>query len=110
MDKSHVASVKRGLDQVGEPALDITFTDQGAEIFADFTRANIGRELAVATDGAILSAPVINEAILGGQVQISGGNNPEEFETMLVLLQLPSLPVTLEEGVFVQVSPPAGCP
>src|SRR5438552_7749741 len=43
----------------GAPEIQVTFTDKGAQRFAEITRQNIGKRLAIVVDGKLLSAPVI---------------------------------------------------
>jgi len=109
MDKSHIATVSRGDNQIGQPALNMTFTDQGAEIFDNYAAANVGHQFAIVVDETIVSAPVINEPEFNGQVQISGPSDPGEFALLLSLMQLPRLPVTLTETLSADVTPPPGC-
>ena len=51
----------------GQPFVSLQFNAQGASQFAQLTKNNIGRRLAILLDGEVLSAPNINEAIMGGQ-------------------------------------------
>jgi preprotein translocase subunit SecD len=49
-----------------------SFNEKGTKKFADVTRANTGKPLAIVFDGKVLSAPVIGEAIMNGEAQVSG--------------------------------------
>jgi hypothetical protein len=62
----------------GTPRIDITFTDKGAKRFAEVTRQNIGRRLAIVIDGQLYSAPTINTEISGGTAAISGSFSEQE--------------------------------
>ena len=44
-------------------------------MFADYTAKNVGRYFAITLDGAVVSAPVIQNSIPGGNVQITGGGH-----------------------------------
>lgn len=85
---------RTGVDEVtGQPMVMILFDDAGARKFALLTQANIGKPLAIVLDGKVLSAPVINEPILGGSAQISGGYTQETANQMAVALRSGALPV-----------------
>ena len=81
--------------QTNEPVVSITFDSQGARRFADLTTQNVNRQFAIILDGEVLSAPNINEPILGGQAQISGGFTTETANQLAISLRSGSLPVEL---------------
>ncbi|MBQ2260998.1 MAG: protein translocase subunit SecD [Loktanella sp.] len=80
----------------GRPMVTFAFDRQGAVTFAEITAANIGQRFAVVLDGQVLTAPVIQSAIPGGQGQITGNFTPEEAQTLAVLLTSGALPASLE--------------
>src|SRR5947207_2961121 len=81
-----------------EPKVHITFNSEGAQLFADITRENVGHYLAIVLDGELRMAPHINEPILGGTCEIEGGFRPEEaFELQNVLLNPLEAPVKIVE-------------
>ncbi|MCF3973942.1 protein translocase subunit SecD [Paracoccus salsus] len=80
----------------GRPMVTFAFDRQGAVAFAEITAANIGQRFAVVLDGAVLTAPVIQTAIPGGQGQITGDFTVEEAQTLAVLLTSGALPASLE--------------
>ena len=79
-----------------EPIVAISFNAEGAELFEEITSNNIGEQLAIFLDGEMVSAPVINEAISGGQAVISGGFTPEEGRSLAQNLNFGALPVPIE--------------
>jgi preprotein translocase subunit SecD len=79
-----------------EPIVSVRFTSEGADLFADITRANVGEQLAIFLDGEVISAPTINEAIVGGTAIISGGFTPDEAKELSDNLKLGALPVPIE--------------
>ncbi len=79
-----------------EPIVSIVFNSEGAELFAEITRDNIGENLAIFLDGELISAPRINESIAGGQAVISGGFTPEEARGLAENLNFGALPVPIE--------------
>ena len=80
----------------GRPMVTFAFDRQGAIAFAEITAANIGQRFAVVLDGDVLTAPVIQTAIPGGQGQITGDFTLEEAQTLAVLLTSGALPASLE--------------
>jgi SecD/SecF fusion protein len=80
----------------GQPVVTFAFDRQGSIAFAEITAANIGERFAVVLDGAVLTAPVIQTAIPGGQGQITGDFTVEEAQTLAVLLTSGALPASLE--------------
>lgn len=79
-----------------EPLVSVRFTKEGADLFTEITRANVGEQLGIFLDGDLLSAPVINEAISGGTAVISGGFTPEEARELAQNLSFGALPVPIE--------------
>lgn len=80
----------------GRPMVTFAFDRRGAVDFAAITAANIGQRFAVVLDGAVLTAPVIQTAIPGGQGRITGEFTIEEAQTLAVLLTSGALPASLE--------------
>lgn len=78
------------------PYLTITFNSEGADLFADITRNNVGQQLAIFLDGEVLSAPNINEAIPGGTAVITGTFTPDEVRTLAENLNFGALPLPIE--------------
>ena len=58
--------------QDNRPYVSLSFDSIGAEKFAKITRRNVGRNMAIVLDDKVQSAPVIREAITGGEASISG--------------------------------------
>ena len=79
-----------------EPIVSIKFDKQGGDLFEEITRANVGEQLAIFLDGAVVSAPVINEAISGGSAIISGNFTPDEARELVRNLNFGALPVAIE--------------
>ena len=64
--------------QMGTRQIDISFTDKGTKRFAEVTRQNIGKRLAIIIGGQIYSAPVIQSEIASGNGQITGSFSEQE--------------------------------
>src|SRR3954468_17336863 len=69
-----LTDAKQSYDQDGRPDIDITFNTAGARRFARAAQENTGKPFAIILDDKVLSAPNINEPILGGRANITGGN------------------------------------
>ena len=73
------------------PAIDFVLKPEGTRLFADYTAQNIGSYFAITLDGAVLSAPVIQNGIPGGEVQITGGGlngfDANEAASLAAILQ-----------------------
>ena len=67
----------------------------GAKRFAKATKEGIGRRLAIILDNKIISAPVIRDAIIGGNGQISGNFNFQSATDLALLLRSGALPAPL---------------
>ena len=81
--------------QTNEDIVNITFDSQGAAIFARLSTENVGRQFAIILDDQVISAPVFQSAILGGQARISGSFNAETANKLAIQLSSGALPVEL---------------
>jgi SecD/SecF fusion protein len=81
--------------RTSEPVVSFTFDIKGAQRFGQATSQNVGRPFAIILDDQVISAPVINEPILGGSGQISGSFTVESANDLAVLLRAGALPVKL---------------
>ena len=81
--------------QTNEPVVSITFNQQGGQKFAKLTTENVNRPFAIILDDEVLSAPNINEPILGGSAQISGGFDIDGANQLAIALRSGALPVDL---------------
>jgi SecD/SecF fusion protein len=76
----------------------LRFDAEGAKKFGDITAANVHHRFAIVLDGAVQSAPVIQDAIYGGDAQITGHFTEEEARSLSSVLQNPlQTPVSIEE-------------
>ena len=90
-----LTDAKQSFDQNGQPDIDITFNTAGARRFGRVTQENVGKPFAIILDDKILSAPNINEPILGGRAQISGNFTVKSAHDLAVSLSSGKLPVKL---------------
>ena len=73
-----------------------TFNNIGARRFADVTRTSIGHRFAVVLDNQIITAPVIQSAILGGSGVITGNFEAKDAQDLALLLRAGALPAPLQ--------------
>jgi preprotein translocase subunit SecD len=85
----------QGFDQDGRPDINIKFNSTGARRFGRTTQENVGKPFAIILDDKVLSAPNINEPILGGNAQITGNFTVQSAHDLAVSLASGKLPVKL---------------
>lgn len=100
---------QQGYDQQSNaPVVNIRFNGTGANKFARVTQQNVNKRFAMILDGKVLSAPNINEPILGGSAQISGNFTVESANQLAIALRSGKLPVSLKVVQESTVSPELG--
>ena len=82
-------------NQTNQTVVNFSFDRVGAKKFGRATAGSVGKKLAIILDNKIISAPVINEAILGGNGQITGNFTFQEATDLALLLRSGSLPAPL---------------
>jgi protein-export membrane protein SecD len=83
-------------DQNNRPVVSFKLNQRGAVKFGKLTAENVDKPFAIVLDNVIMSAPRINEAILGGSAQISGNFSLEETQKLSVVLKSGALPAKLD--------------
>jgi protein-export membrane protein SecD len=81
--------------RTGEPVVTFRFDASGAKRFGKVTQDNVGLPFAILLDEKVITAPRINEPILGGTGQISGNFTVEKATDLAVLLRSGALPAKL---------------
>ncbi len=79
-----------------EPTVVVHFDDEGKKIFAETTKANVGKIFGIFLDGVPISTPVIREEIPNGTAVISGSFTPEGARELVRNLNFGALPVPIE--------------
>lgn len=82
--------------QTGQPQVSLELNDEGAKLFGDITRKNIGRRVAIYLDGFPISVPVVQTEISDGQAIISGKFTPQEAKLLATRLNSGALPVPIK--------------
>lgn len=80
-----------------EYVVSLTFTEEGTKAFADATTNGVGKPIYIIYDNEVVSAPVVREAITGGQCTIDGMASFEEAENLASTIRIGSLSLELEE-------------
>ena len=94
--------------QTGAPGVTLQLNGAGSKRFAKVTQENSGKPFAIIIDGVVISAPNINEPILGGSAVINGGFTVESANQLAIALRSGKLPVKLKVVQESTVSPELG--
>ncbi len=78
------------------PQVSIEFTSEGGQKFAEITKRNIGKPIAIFLDDGIVSAPTVQQEIIGGSAVITGQFTSEEAKNLSIQLNAGALPVPIE--------------
>lgn len=81
--------------QTGQPQVSLQFDSEGSNLFAEITKRNIGKRVAIYLDGSPISVPVVQQEITGGQAVISGDFTIEDAKTLSRRLNAGALPVAI---------------
>src|SRR5438045_2091772 len=93
----HVSNAGASYEKYGW-VVHLRFDAEGAKQFGNITAANVHHRFAIVLDGTIQSAPVIQDAIYGGDAQITGRFTEEEARGLASVLENPlQTPVSIEE-------------
>ena len=85
-----------GFDQqTNAPEVNFRFDTLGGRKFGEVTQANVGRPFAIVLDEKVISAPIIQTAILGGSGRITGNFSVEEANDLSILLRAGALPAPM---------------
>ena len=97
LDGSMLSNAQFGRNpSTGEPLVRLQFNREGRNLFAEITRENVGRQLAIFLDGELITTPVIREVITGGEATISGNFTVVEARDLARRLQSGALPLPIE--------------
>ena len=84
LDGSAVEAARIGADLItGKPQVEIDFTKQGRQQFAQATKANLNKRLAVLVDGKVLVAPVVRTEMRHGRIVITGDFDDREAQQLV---------------------------
>ena len=88
-----ITDAKDEFDQVsGRPSVSMSMNSDGARRWAELTKANVGKAIAIVLDGAVYSAPRVNGEISGGNSQITGNFTIEDTKDLANTLKSGRMP------------------
>ena len=87
-----VVGAQADFNQHGQQIVSMRMNSEGARLWAQLTKKNIGRCVAIVLDGYVYSAPVVNSEITGGSSEISGNFTPEEAQDLANVLRSGKMP------------------
>ena len=79
-------------DQYGKPAVNMSMNTDGARRWAQLTKQNIGKSIAIVLDDYVYSAPRVNSEITGGNSEITGTFTPEQTKDLANVLKSGKMP------------------
>ena len=80
---------------LAEPQVGLKFDDEGAKLFAEITKRNLNKQVAIYLDGEIISAPTVQAEITNGEAVISGNFTLEDAKNLVKNLNEGALPVPI---------------
>jgi len=89
------ASVQFKSQGLSEPEVSLKFDDEGTKLFAEITKRDIGKRVAIYLDGEIITAPTVQSEILNGEAVVTGNYTVEEAKTLVKRLNEGALPVPI---------------
>ncbi|RGM49900.1 MULTISPECIES: protein translocase subunit SecDF [Bacteroides] len=87
-----VVNAKDEYDHYGKPAVSMSMNSDGARRWAQLTKQNVGKAIAIVLDGYVYSAPNVNQEITGGNSQITGHFTPEQAKDLANVLKSGKMP------------------
>ena len=87
-----ITSAKDGFSQYGQPNVSMQMNSDGARRWAQLTKMNIGRAVAIVLDNTVYSAPRVNSEISGGNSEISGNVTIEDTKDLANTLNSGKMP------------------
>ncbi len=100
LEKSRLEFSQGGVQNGGniqaQPIIGLSFNEEGSKLFEEMTTENVGKTIAIYLDGQLVSAPVVNTAIVGGDAIIEGNFTIDEAKIMVGRLNSGALPIPIE--------------
>ncbi len=92
----------------GSPQVAITFNEEGKKLFAEITKRNLKKPVAIFLDGELISAPVVQQVITSGDAVISGNFTIAEAKLLAQRLNAGALPVPIKLISQLKIGPSLG--
>ncbi len=93
---SDIATANPGTDEYNRISIDFRLNPAGGRKFFETTRRNVNKQFAIVLDDVVMSAPNIQQAIAGGNVQITGTFAPEEAKDLAAIIAAGEMPAKLQ--------------
>lgn len=87
-----ITDAKDEFNQYSKPIVTMAMNNDGARRWAQLTKQNIGRAIAIVLDNYVYSAPNVNTEITGGHSEISGNFTPEQTKDLANVLKSGKMP------------------
>ena len=87
-----VVSASDSYDSFGRPCVNMTMNTDGARRWAQLTKANIDKAIAIVLDGYVYSAPMVSNEITGGRSEITGNFTIETTKDLANVLRSGKMP------------------
>ena len=87
-----VTEAKADFNQMGQPVVSMAMNTEGARRWANLTKQNVGRGIAIVLDGYVYSAPRVNGEIPNGHSEISGNFTVEDTQDLANVLKSGKMP------------------
>jgi protein-export SecD/SecF family membrane protein len=96
LDGKHFRSATVTLDPLTNiPVVQIVFDDEGGKLFQELTKRNVGKRLAIFVGGDLISAPTVQDEIIGGTAIITGARNFDEARQLALDLNTGAIPAPI---------------
>ena len=87
-----INDAKDDFDQFGKPSVSMSMNQEGARRWAQLTKQNVGRNIAIVLDNYVYSAPTVQNEITGGSSVITGHFTPEQSKDLANVLKSGKMP------------------
>lgn len=92
LEGEHISEASQGYDERNHPSINMKMDEVGTKLWAQMTKANIGKPVAIILDNVVYSAPNVENEIPYGNSQISGSFTTTEAQDLAQILQSGKLP------------------
>ena len=92
MEGDVVTTASDGYDQYGKPCVNMSMKSEGSRHWAQLTKQNIGKAIAIVLDGYVYSAPNVSTEISGGSSVITGNFSLEDTKDLANVLRSGKMP------------------
>ena len=106
--KDVTQSIVEKNSQTSAYEISLTFNTEGTAKFAEATKANLGKRIAIYMDETEISAPTVQDAIYSGRAVISNTGSYEETNALAQKIAAGALPFSMEARNYSTISPSLG--